>query len=339
MLLLLAGVLLLLLVAPDVPLLAFAGVLLAVALRLPAEWVAAQTGLGRRAAVLALAAGLAGLLGFLAWLAAAPLAEQAAALARRLPESLAALRGRIEALPVGGAWLAARLDPQTLLGQGDAAATVRSAAAAAAGGTLGVLGNAVLVLLAGIYMAVRPRDYLGGLRALLAPRLEAPARAAFAECRQVLRGWLLGQGFAMAVSGLLTWLGLTLLGVPLAGALAAITAVLGFIPYLGPVIAAVPAMLLALAATDQPLLPLWVAALYIGVQSVEGNVLTPLVQARAADLPPALLLLAQALMGALFGLLGVALAAPAAAVALVLVRRGYVEGWLGHRPAAGPETG
>jgi predicted PurR-regulated permease PerM len=141
-----------------------------------------------------------------------------------------------------------------------------------------------------------------------------------------LRGWLLGQGFAMVFTGTLITLGLTLLGVPLAGVLGAIAAVLNFVPYLGPLIAAVPAMLLAM--TQQPTLALWVALLFLAVQSVEGNVLTPMVQARTADLPPVLLLLTQVLMGALFGLLGVALAAPLAAVGQVLVRRAYVEGWL-----------
>ena len=68
------------------------------------------------------------------------------------------------------------------------------------------------------------------------------------------------------------------------------------------------------------------------VQNVEGNFLTPMVQSHTADLPPALLLVTQVLTGALFGLLGVALAAPLSALGMVLVRRGYVEGWLGRPP-------
>ena len=310
--------------APEVPLLGFAAVLLAVALRLPAEWVAAHTGMRRWVAVLALVGAVVLVLGLGGWLAFDPLAEQANQLIRDLPRSLAVLQERLAETRLGGV-LAERLRPEALAGSAEAMA---SSAAAAASGTLGALGNAVLVLLMGIYLAISPHAYLRGLRALIHPSLDRPFREALAECGETLRGWLLGQGFAMVVTGLLTWLGLMLLGVPLAGALAAITALLGFIPYLGPVIAAVPAMLLAL--TESPMLVLWVALLFVAIQSIEGNILTPLVQSRAADLPPVLLLLAQVLAGGLFGLLGVALAAPAAAVAMVLVRRGYVEGWLGR---------
>ncbi len=324
-LILLAALLALFWLAPSVPLLGFAAVLLAVALRIPAAWVAAHTGLRRWVAVLGLALGVVGLLALGISFAWAPLVDQANQLSRDLPASIAALREQLSGTGIG-AWLAEHLEPARLLG-GSAGSGMASAMTAAST-TLGALANVVLVVLMGLYLAVRPHLYLRGLRALLAPSIDARARDALAECGTVLRGWLLGQAFAMAVTGLLTWLGLTLLGVPLAGVLAAIAALLGFIPYLGPVLAAVPAVLLAL--TVSPMLALWAALLFVGIQTLEGNVLTPLVQARAADLAPVVLLLAQILAGALFGLLGVALAAPAAAVATVLVRRGYVEGWLGR---------
>lgn len=326
LLILLGALLALLWLAPEVPLLGFAAVLLATALRLPAGWVAKHTGMRRWVAVLALAGTVVLVLGLGGWLAAGPLSAQANQLIEDLPEALATLRERLGQGAVTG-WLSERLRPEALAGSGGAMA---SSAAAAAGTTLGALGNAVLVLLMGIYLAVAPATYRRGLVALAHPDRRARLAAVLGECGEALRGWLLGQGFAMVVSGTLTWLGLMALGVPLAGVLAVLAALLGFIPYLGPVIAAVPAMLLAL--TESPVLALWVAALFVAVQNVEGNLLTPMVQQRAADLPPVLLLLAQVLMGALFGLLGVALAAPAAAVGLVLVRRLYVEDWLERPP-------
>ncbi len=118
---------------------------------------------------------------------------------------------------------------------------------------------------------------------------------------------------------------------PLAGLLAMIIGLLNFIPVLGPVIGGVPAALLA--APQDPTLGLWVVGLIVVVQTVEGNLLTPMVQARTADLPPALLLLVQVLTGALFGLPGVALVAPLSALGLALVRSAYVEGWLGREPS------
>lgn len=323
-LLILLGVLLLLLwLAPEVPLLGFAGILLAVALRLPAAWLARHVGMRRWVAVLALAGGLAVGIGLAGWYAWAPLADQATQLSIDLPRSIVALQERMGESRLGG-WLAERIAAE----MPRAAEGAMSSAISVASGTLGILGNTLLVLLIGIYLAVRPRDYVVGLRAMLAPSLDMPARTTLAECREVLRGFLMGQGFAMVVTGLLTWFGLLLLGVPLAGVLAVITAVLGFIPNIGPVIAAVPAVLLALV--QSPVLALWVALLFVAIQSIEGNILTPMVQSQAADLPPALLLVVQILMGTLFGLLGLMLAAPAAAVGLVIVRRAYVEGWLGR---------
>ena len=310
--------------APEVPLLGFAGALLAVALRAPADALAERTGLPGWAAVLIVAAGAVLALGLAAWAAYAPLMEQANQLARDLPNSVQSLLDRISGTAWGD-WLLARAEPaQMLEGSGAVGGVAR-----AAGNTLGALGNAVLVVLLGLYFGTRRADTLRGLVRLVHPALDDDARDALAEFGTVLRGWLLGQGFAMVVSGLLTWVGLLLLGVPLAGVLAVITAILGFIPIVGPLIAAVPAMLLAL--TQDPILALWVALLFIGVQTIEGNILTPMVQSETADLPPAVLILAQTLMGGFFGLLGVALSAPLAAVTLVLVRRAYVEGWL-ERP-------
>ena len=148
-----------------------------------------------------------------------------------------------------------------------------------------------------------------------------------AEAGHSLRGWLIGQSIGMAVAGTLTWLGLWALGVPLAGLLGTIVGLLNFIPVLGPLIGAVPAVLLAL--TESPTKALWVIGLVLAVQNAEGNFLTPMVQSRTADIPPALLLLVQVLAGGLFGLLGIALAAPLTALGLCWRKRGYVEGWLG----------
>ena len=324
LLVLLGALLALLWLAPEVPLLGFAAILVAIALRAPAEIVAPLAGIRRWAAVLALLLLLVLLVALAAWFAVDPLTQQATQLMQDLPRSIGLLRDRIAETRLG-AWLVPRLRLDEMIDGGSAV----TQAAAAASGTLGALGNAALVLLIGVYLALSPPTYLRGLRLLTHRSIDAPVRAAFAECGRVLRGWLLGQAFAMLVTGLLTWFGLMLLGVPLSGVLALITAILGFIPVIGPVIAAVPAMLLAL--TQSPMLVLYVALLFFAVQFIEGNILTPMVQSEAADLPPALLLLAQILLGAWYGLLGVALAAPLAAAGLVVVRRAYVEGWL-ERP-------
>jgi predicted PurR-regulated permease PerM len=156
------------------------------------------------------------------------------------------------------------------------------------------------------------------------------------ELTSALRAWAGAQLIAMAVVGGLTFAGLMLLGLPLAGVLALLAALLGFIPILGPILAGVPAVLLAL--TESWSLALWTTSLYFAVQIVEGDVITPLIQGRAISLPPGVILVVQVFMLTLFGLVGAALAAPLAAVLLVLSRRLYVEGFVERQPRY-PEAG
>ncbi len=113
---------------------------------------------------------------------------------------------------------------------------------------------------------------------------------------------------------------------PLLG-LALIAGLLDFIPFIGPIIAAVPAVLLAF--TLGPAAALWTAGLYLLVQQIQGNLLQPLVQKHAVDIAPALLLFSVGAAGLLFGILGVILAAPLTVVCYVLVRHLYVQAVLG----------
>ncbi|MBW3599182.1 MAG: AI-2E family transporter, partial [Planctomycetes bacterium] len=115
---------------------------------------------------------------------------------------------------------------------------------------------------------------------------------------------------SMAVVGVLTAVGLLVLGVPLALGLAILAALLSFVPFLGPVVSAVPAVLVAFV--ESPTLALWVVGLYGAVQLVETYLVTPFIQQRAVSLPPSALLAAQILMGIMGGILGILLATPLA---------------------------
>ncbi|MFC3128985.1 AI-2E family transporter [Coralloluteibacterium stylophorae] len=158
--------------------------------------------------------------------------------------------------------------------------------------------------------------------------MRAPAAEALADSGRALRLWLGGQAVAMLAVGVLTGLGLWALGVPAALGLAIIATLLDFVPLVGPIAAAVPAILLAL--TVDPRTGLLTTLLYLVVQQIEGNLLQPLVQQRAVELPPALLLFALIGAGLLFGVLGVLLAAPLTVVIFVLVKRLYVRETLGE---------
>ncbi len=304
---------------PHALLIGFAGALVGVGLRSLAAPVATHTPLGGGWAVLLVAALLAVLLGLGGWAAAGPLTEQARAFADQLPATLDGLRQRLSDYPWAQSLLG-QLDPGRVASSiGDAA----SYAAVGLGGALGALGDVVLILLLGLYLASAPSTYRRGFAALLAPALRPAGMHALDTAGGVLRGWLKGALISMVFDGLITFAGLWLLGVPLAPLLAAITALLGFIPYVGPVLAAIPAALVVLGH-DPSLLP-WAMAVYVTAQMLEGNVVTPLVQKQTADLAPALLLMAQTGMGLVAGLLGIALAAPLAAMLVAVVQATYVE--------------
>jgi predicted PurR-regulated permease PerM len=235
-----------------------------------------------------------------------------------------------EALPVAWRAFEARVGD---LGLGQQLRALAESIRAPGGGSLSAFGRAILsigggiadvlvVLVAGIFLAAQPRFYTTGAIKLVPPANRDLALDAMQDSERALRLWLRGQLISMVVVGLLTGIGLWALGMPSAFALGLLAGVLEFIPFAGPLLAAIPAVLLALAVS--PDLALWVVLLYVAVQQFEGNVLTPLVQQYAVDLPGVVLLFSLLAFGTLFGVLGVILAAPLAVVTYVLVKRLYV---------------
>jgi predicted PurR-regulated permease PerM len=217
-----------------------------------------------------------------------------------------------------------------------ASAEGTSPAATAVTSTFGALGNFVIMLFIGIYGALDPVTYRRGLLALLAPSLRSRADAMISRSGQTLRNWLSAQFLSMSVVGVLTFAGLWLIGLPLAAALALISALLTFIPNIGPLIAAVPALLLAFASGGK--MVLLVIGVYVVVQAIETYLVTPLIQQEKVSLPPALVIGAQLLMGVLFGILGLALATPLAALTLTLASGLYVHDYLEREARGDPAT-
>lgn len=197
----------------------------------------------------------------------------------------------------------------------------------------GVAINAVTVLLMGIFLAISPASYRRGIVVLLPPKRQDRIAEVLTETGKTLQMWLLGQLAAMALVGVSIFALLWLLDVPNAFALAGVTALFNFIPFLGPVLAAIPVGLVALMQGNTAFL--LVMGGFLVIQWFEGYLVTPLIQQRAVDLPPAHTLAFLMVMGAMFGELGVALATPLLAVIRVLVLRLYVEDVWGRDAAAG----
>ncbi|MCG5242570.1 AI-2E family transporter [Azospirillum doebereinerae] len=197
-----------------------------------------------------------------------------------------------------------------------------------ASGVAYFIGDAIVVLFAAIYLAASPGVYRRGVVLLVPPRGHDRAREVLDVTGNALWRWLLGQMAAMAAVGVMTTAGLWLLGMPAAPALGMVAGILEFVPLIGPFLAAVPAVLIAFAQSPQD--ALWVAGLYLVIQQVEGNLITPLLQKSVVDLPPVVTIGAIAAGGVLFGLMGMFLATPLAVVALVMVNMLYIEDKLGE---------
>jgi len=313
------GLVVLLPQALSVVLAGVAGVVLGAALTAASEAISKRTPLGRKAAlalVIALSIGV--LASYVVWVFEVTVPELQR-LGGRLPEAIAELQDQLRGWGLGRVADAIG-SPAGALQQSD---TLRERLLGVFSSTLGGLAALALIVFVGVYTAIRPDTYMEGVVALFPPRRRPRIREMMCTLASTLRWWLVGRTLSAAVVGVATGLAVWALGVPIPLTLGVVAGVLTYVPNLGPVLTLVPAALLAL--TVSPSTALVVVAIYAGVQLVESYVLTPMVQEVAVEVPPALLLFAQALSAVFFGILGVALAAPLVAVALDLVKELYVE--------------
>lgn len=317
-------VLLLLWYAVDVLMLVFAGILLAVFLRGVSDWLSARARLGANWSLAVVTLALIAALGVSIWLIAPRVSAQVNVLNEQLPRAVAQLTARLEHYEWARRILAQVPSPGELVqGRGGVLARATGIFSSA----LGALANVAIIVSIGLYLAAAPRLYVNGLVRLVPLHRRLRACEVLEQIGDTLRRWLIGRAFLMLLNGVVTALALWWLGVPLALTLGLLSALLNFVPNIGPIIAGVPAVLLALLQSPQQ--ALYVLLLYVIYQSIDGYILTPLVQQRTIALPPVLTITAQVLLGVLLGGFGVVLATPLVAVGFVLVCELYVKDMLG----------
>jgi predicted PurR-regulated permease PerM len=197
--------------------------------------------------------------------------------------------------------------------------------------TLGALANVFILLVIALYLAATPDFYRRNMLRLVPLSHRARYGQVMNALGSSLRWWFVGRFSSMAVTGSLTALGLWIAGVPLALALGVIAGLLSFVPFLGPIAAAIPGILVAWV--QSPRLAFYALIVYVVVELLESDLITPLIQRRAVSVPPALLITGQLLFGSLFGFWGVLWATPLIVVLMVVVQKLYIEGVL-HESAA-----
>lgn len=297
-------------------LLILAGALIALFFRGLSSLIHRKTGLSTRVSLPLSVIGSLLLLVLFFWFTGAQIQQQAAELSDTFPATVQKFKEQLSKNPLG----------QKVLQQATSEQSRKRTSSMLQGfftTSFGVLGDIYVVLFLGIFFTAGPEVYVRGFLKLVPPAARPRAQGVVNQVGTTLTKWLKGQLFAMLVVAVLTLIGLLIMGVPLAFVLALIAGLLNFIPNFGPLIAMIPAV--GVGLLQGPTTALMVAGLYILVQVLESNVITPQIQKRMIDMPPALIIIAQLFMGVLTGGWGLVLATPLVALLIVVVQELWVK--------------
>ena len=303
-------------------LLIFAGFLLAVFFRSLSESLSKYTPLPHGLALTAVLLSIIGLIALGVWFLAPSVEKQFSDLSDQLPAVYQQAQSRLSQYSLGQK-LVEKMPPPSQFVFGSKSSNVFGRVTGMVSTLFDVVVNVLIVLMTAVYFAFDPKSYKEGIIKLIPKKREERAREILAVIHHTLKNFLFGISGSMTVNGTLTFLGLWFLGVPFAIPLGIIAGLMSFIPNIGPLIAASPAVLIALS--QSPSQALYVLILYLAVQNLDGFVITPLIQQRAVEIPPVLIIASQLLLAVIFGFLGLLLAVPLVAAVFIIVKMIYVE--------------
>jgi predicted PurR-regulated permease PerM len=298
-------------------LLLFAGIVGALLLSLPAQWLQARLKVPRSVALLIVLLATAAVLAGLVMLRGQALLQQMSTLGRDLPQAAREIVARLNSVS-WGRWLIGQIAGSSHLPESFSVA-VSGLRGAFTAGTF-TAAALILVVFTSLFLAAEPEFYLS-LLFRLTPVQHRPLLArCLTAARASLELWLFAKLLSMVIIGSMVALGLWILRIPLPGTLGMIAGLLTFIPNVGPIVSVIPAALLAFAVSPgRGVLTLLLFGL---VHFLEGNVVTPLAERKIVTLPPALTLSVQLLLASVTGVLGIAIAAPITAVLLGIMNAG-----------------
>jgi len=314
-------VLLLIGVAFNVVLLILAGTLAAIFFRGIARWLSQHTPLPYRFALIVAVISVLGIVVLSGFLMAPSISQQSEELQTKIPQAFENLKQQYGDTD----WGRELFDNLSNIGQrlferqGQWAKSIFGAFST----VLGVLADMYIIFFIGIFFLADPKPYLNAIVSLVPIPQRARAREVLDTIGINLERWLVGKIIGMLVIGTLTTVSLWIMGVPLALVLGVIAGLLNFIPNFGPLIAMAPAILMGF--TISPQMAFYVILLYLAIQALESNIITPLIEKRMVNIPLAGVLIAQLLLGVLSNALGLVLATPVLLIVIILIRELYVE--------------
>jgi predicted PurR-regulated permease PerM len=315
----------------DVILLFFAAILLAIFLHGLADYLGRYVPLPESWSVLIVSLLLTAVLGLGVWMLAPSVAEQVKNLRTDLPVAGLKLTEQLSQYKLGRLLLEQLTSSDNILEKINTTSFLTSVGGFFSS-TVGAVANFALVILLAIYLASEPHLHLRGFVKLFPITQRHRVRQVLMTIGEDLRWWLIGKAASMLFIGMLTWIGLYFLNIPLSLTLGLLAGLLAFIPNFGPILSAVPAILLGFVIS--PSTALYVLILYIVVQLIESNLVTPMIERKTVELPPTLTILSQLALGVLIGGLGLVLATPLLAVFMVLIQMLYIEDTLGDKSGA-----
>ncbi|MEM8694914.1 MAG: AI-2E family transporter [Pseudomonadota bacterium] len=246
------------------------------------------------------------------WLAGIEIANQAEELRETLSLQFARLLGMLDELGMTPGGIEITQILRDVLGS---VGSLTSALGSAVSG----IATLFLVMVIGLFVAIDPKIYDRGIQWMLPRGTRPEFRKTTTRMAKTLRRLLAGRVLGMIFEGFLTWLLLTIVGVPMALLLGILAGLLAFIPNVGAFITGV--LMVAVGLSDSPETGFYAFLIYLFVQTFDGWVVIPMVAKQTVDLPPALTLSAQILFAALFGIIGLALADPIVAMAKAALER------------------
>lgn len=326
---------------------AFLGVLFGLAAASAVDWIRTKVPVRRSIAAPLVVFGAVGMLVLIGFWSGPTLAEQSSELRTKLPEAVGKVENWLETRQPGLLNMIA--PPDTAAVAADTSETSARRAAGVQGvseseptggrlfgafkrhvaklgnlafgvvqSTFAVIAGLVLVIFLAVYIAMDPLVYKRGLLLLLPAHRRAKFDNLLVQLARTLRTWFATQLVAMLVIGIITTVALLIIGVPAAIPLGVLAGIFEFIPNVGPILSAIPAVLMGFVSSPQ--MALTVVILYWAIQFLENNLLIPYLMREQLDLPPALTLVTQVVMAYVFGFLGLFVAIPLLATVVVTVR-------------------